>query len=179
MKFSKAIVLAALMSTSSGISLGKEALAQHQSKGVSEGTQKVIDSAVDDVLKSVGQTSASSEAESAPSSDSKVESGSEAAAAAEKIVAVKAGINPYMGSHYYPTVVPVPVPVAKPYYVPKAVVPAATAPNSSVMRAIADANEASAADKVKDQRDVANKMEKLEGQAKINQAINESVKKEE
>ena len=74
---------------------------------------------------------------------------------------------------------PVPVPVAKPYYVPKAVVPAATAPNSSVMRAIADANEAAAADKVKDQRDVANKMEKLEGQAKINQAINESVKKEE
>ena len=92
---------------------------------------------------------------------------------------MKAGVNPYLGAHYYPTVVPVPVPVAKPYYVPKAVVPAATAPNSSVMRAIADANEAAAADKVKDQRDVANKMEKLEGQAKINQAINESVKKEE
>jgi hypothetical protein len=30
------------------------------------------------------------------------------------------------------------------------------------MRAIADANEAAAADKVKDQRDVASKMEKLE-----------------
>ena len=92
---------------------------------------------------------------------------------------MRSGVNPYAGSRYYPTVVPVPVPVAKPYYVPKAIVPTATAPNSSVMRAIADANESSAADKVKDQRDVANKMEKLEGQAKINQAINESVKKEE
>ena len=87
--------------------------------------------------------------------------------------------HPVVAPIVHPTVVPVPVPVAKPYYVPKAVVPAATAPNSSVMRAIADANEAAAADKVKDQRDVANKMEKLEGQAKINQAINESVKKEE
>ena len=51
MKFSKFFVIAALMSTSSGISLEKEVLAQHQSKGVSEGTQAVIDSAVDDVLK--------------------------------------------------------------------------------------------------------------------------------
>ena len=74
--------------------------------------------------------------------------------------AVVASVNPVV---YHPTVVPVPQPVAVPYYVPKAVVPKATAPNSSVMRAIADANEASAADKVKDQRDVAKKMEKLEG----------------
>ena len=130
-------------------------------------------------MKSVGQTSSSSESESAATTETKAKSGSDVAAAAEKIIAVKAGVNPYVGTHYYPTVVPVPVPVAKPYYVPKAVVPAASAPNSSVMRAIADANEAAAADKVKDQRDVANKMEKLEGQAKINQAINESVKKEE
>jgi hypothetical protein len=179
MKFSKVFVIAALMTSSSGISLDKEALAQHQSKGVSEGTQNIIDGAVDDVLKSVGQTSSTSDSASSASSESKASSASEAAASAERIIAVRAGVNAYRGPNYYPTVVPVPVPVAKPYYVPKAVVPAATAPNSSVMRAIADANEAAAADKVKDQRDVANKMEKLEGQAKINQAINESVKKEE
>jgi len=179
MKFSKVFVIAALMTSSSGISLDKEVLAQHQSKGVSEGTQNIIDGAVDDVLKSVGQTSSTSDSASSASSESKASSASEAAASAERIIAVRAGVNAYRGPNYYPTVVPVPVPVAKPYYVPKAVVPAATAPNSSVMRAIADANEAAAADKVKDQRDVANKMEKLEGQSKINQAINESVKKEE
>ena len=179
MKFSKVFVIAALMNSSSGISLDKEVLAQHQSKGVSEGTQNIIDGAVDDVLKSVGQTSSTSDSASSASSESKASSASEAAASAERIIAVRAGVNAYRGPNYYPTVVPVPVPVAKPYYVPKAVVPAATAPNSSVMRAIADANEAAAADKVKDQRDVANKMEKLEGQSKINQAINESVKKEE
>ena len=47
------------------------------------------------------------------------------------------------------------------------------------MRAIADAKEASAAAKVKEQRDVANKMEKIEKQAQINESINESVKREE
>ena len=179
MKFSKVFVIAALMTSSSGISLDKEVLAQHQSKGVSEGTQNIIDGAVDDVLKSVGQTSSTSDSASSASSESKASSASEATASVERIIAVRAGVNAYRGPNYSPTVVPVPVPVAKPYYVPKAVVPAATAPNSSVMRAIADANEAAAADKVKDQRDVANKMEKLEGQSKINQAINESVKKEE
>ena len=47
------------------------------------------------------------------------------------------------------------------------------------MRAITDANMQSAMDKVKAQRDVAEKMEKLEHQAAINDSINESVKKEE
>ena len=67
-----------------------------------------------------------------------------------------------------PKPVPVPVPAAKQ--------PNTPAPNSSVMRAIADANMQSAADKVKQQRDVADKMEKLERQAAINEQINESVK---
>ena len=70
-----------------------------------------------------------------------------------------------------PKPVPVPVPAAKQ--------PNTPAPNSSVMRAIADANMQSAADKVKQQRDVADKMEKLERQAAINEQINESVKQEE
>ena len=70
-----------------------------------------------------------------------------------------------------PKPVPVPVPPAKQ--------PDTPAPNSSVMRAIADANMQSAMDKVKAQRDVAEKMEKLEHQAAINDSINESVKKEE
>lgn len=40
--------------------------------------------------------------------------------------------------------------------------PANQAPNSGVMRAIAAANEQSAADKVKEEREVADKLEKLE-----------------
>lgn len=71
--------------------------------------------------------------------------------------------------------VPKPVPVA----VPPAKQPDTPAPNSSVMRAIADANLQSAMDKVKQQRDVADKMEKLEHQSAINDSINESVKREE
>ena len=71
--------------------------------------------------------------------------------------------------------VPKPVPVA----LPPAKQPDTPAPNSSVMRAIADANLQSAVDKVKAQRDVADKMERLENQAAINDSINESVKKEE
>lgn len=71
--------------------------------------------------------------------------------------------------------VPKPVPVA----VPPAKQPETPAPNSSVMRAIADANLQSAMDKVKAQKEVAEKMEKLEHQAAINDSINESVKKEE
>lgn len=55
----------------------------------------------------------------------------------------------------------------------------APAPNSSVMRAIADANEDAAMAKVDEQREVASNLEKLEKQASINDAINESVKKEE
>lgn len=47
------------------------------------------------------------------------------------------------------------------------------------MRAIADANMQSAVDKVTQQREVADKMEKLERQAAINDQINESVKQEE
>ena len=47
------------------------------------------------------------------------------------------------------------------------------------MRAVAAANEQTAAEKVKEERDVADKMEKLEKQARINEAINESVKQEE
>lgn len=47
------------------------------------------------------------------------------------------------------------------------------------MRAVAAANEHVAAEKVKEERDVANKMERLEKQARINEAINESVKQEE
>ena len=59
-----------------------------------------------------------------------------------------------------PSVVEVPKPV--PVAVPAAKQPGTPAPNSSVMRAIADANMQSAVDKVKQQRDVAEKMEKLE-----------------
>jgi hypothetical protein len=47
------------------------------------------------------------------------------------------------------------------------------------MRAVAQANEQTAAEKVKEERDVADKMERLEKQARINEAINESVKQEE
>ena len=47
------------------------------------------------------------------------------------------------------------------------------------MRAIADANEESAMEKVREQRSVANDLERLEKQASINDAINESVKQEE
>ena len=46
--------------------------------------------------------------------------------------------------------------------------------NSSVMRAIADANEASAKEKVSEQMKIGKKMEKLENQAKVNEAINKS-----
>jgi hypothetical protein len=70
-----------------------------------------------------------------------------------------------------PVIVKVPGPtntIEKVVYVPKevpVVVPApppAKPPHSSVMRAVADANEASAADKVAEQRDVASKLEKIE-----------------
>lgn len=76
-----------------------------------------------------------------------------------------------------PNVVEVPKPV--PVAVPPAKQPDTPAPNSTVMRAIADANLQSAMDKVKQQKEVADKMEKLEHQAAINDSINESVKKEE
>jgi len=56
------------------------------------------------------------------------------------------------------TEVPKPEPVA----IPPAKQPDTPAPNSSVMRAIADANMQSAMDKVKSQREVADKMERLE-----------------
>jgi hypothetical protein len=49
MKYTSLFVVAMLMSTSSGISLEKEEVG-----GVSEGTQKIIDGAVNDVMKSVG-----------------------------------------------------------------------------------------------------------------------------
>ena len=66
---------------------------------------------------------------------------------------------------------------------PVAVSPAiaadAPAPHSSVMRAIAEANEESAMEKVREQRSVADKLEALEKQASINDSINESVKREE
>lgn len=61
---------------------------------------------------------------------------------------------------------------------PPAPVPA-KAPHSSVMRAIASANESSSEVKVKEQRDVADKMERIESQAAINESINNSVKEEE
>ena len=47
------------------------------------------------------------------------------------------------------------------------------------MRAIADANEASAMDKVAEEIQMGRKMEKLENQAKVNEAINKSTKIEE
>jgi hypothetical protein len=47
------------------------------------------------------------------------------------------------------------------------------------MRAIATANESSTAAKVKEQREVAGKMEKMEKQASINESINKSIKAEE
>ena len=68
---------------------------------------------------------------------------------------------------------PYPVPVTP------AIAADAPAPHSSVMRAIADANEESAMEKVREQRSVANDLERLEKQASINDAINESVKQEE
>ena len=68
--------------------------------------------------------------------------------------------------------VPTPVPV---YQSP----PPQNAPNSGVMRAVAAANEQSALDKVNEQRGVANKLEKIEDQSKINESINQSVKLEE
>ena len=71
--------------------------------------------------------------------------------------------------------VPVPYAVPVPMPTPQPVNP----PHSSVMRAIADANQQSAADTVDEQRTVADKLEKIEAQARINEAINESVKKEE
>ena len=46
--------------------------------------------------------------------------------------------------------------------------------NSSVMRAIADANEASAKDKISEELKIGKKMENLENQAKVNEAINKS-----
>ena len=51
--------------------------------------------------------------------------------------------------------------------------------NSEVMRAIADANTASAMDKVAEQKKMAKSMEHLENQAKVNVAINKSTKEEE
>ena len=74
-------------------------------------------------------------------------------------------------------VVPQPVPYAVPISPAKAA--DAPAPHSSVMRAIASANEESAMEKVREQRSVADKLERLEKQAKINDAINDSVKREE
>merc|ERR1711865_648952 len=147
MKYTSIFVVAMLMSTSSGISLEKEAT------GVSEGTQKIIDESVNDVMKSVSQTEGKAESSADAGSEKVVVTGN------KRVITSPYGspyvTHPYAAHPYYPTVVPVPRPVAVPYYVPKAVVPAATAPNSSVMKAIADANEAAAADKVKDQRDVA------------------------
>ena len=55
----------------------------------------------------------------------------------------------------------------------------AGAPNSSVMRAIASANEASAMDKVNEQLSIAKKMQNLENKAKVNEAINKSTSEEE
>ena len=55
----------------------------------------------------------------------------------------------------------------------------AKAPSAAVMRSIADANEASNAAVVQEQRDVAKKLESTEYQAKINESVNASVKKEE
>ena len=50
---------------------------------------------------------------------------------------------------------------------------------SQVMRAIADANSASAMDKVSEQMKIASKMEGLENQARVNEAINKSTSDEE
>ena len=83
---------------------------------------------------------------------------------------------------------PVPVvqaPVTKVVYVPKPVPmvvspsPPNLPPHSSVMRAVASANERAAADKVQEERRVADKQEKVESQEVINESINESVKQEE
>ena len=57
--------------------------------------------------------------------------------------------------------------------------PDAAPVNSSVMRAVASANEHTAMDKVNSQREIADKLEKAEVQNKINKAINESVANEE
>lgn len=73
----------------------------------------------------------------------------------------------------------VPKPMPYPVAVQPAIAADAPAPHSSVMRAIADANEDAAMAKVNEQRSVADKLEKLEKQASINDAINDSVKKEE
>ena len=47
------------------------------------------------------------------------------------------------------------------------------------MRAIATANEASAMDKVNEQLSIAKKMQNLENQAKVNEAINKSTAEQE
>ena len=52
--------------------------------------------------------------------------------------------------------------VPKVVKVPTLPAPPTMPPHSSVMRAIADANESSAKEKVKEQRDVAGKLEKIE-----------------
>ena len=51
--------------------------------------------------------------------------------------------------------------------------------NSEVMRAIADANSASATEKTDELNKVAKQMENLENTAKVNEAINKSTKDEE
>ena len=79
--------------------------------------------------------------------------------------------------------VPVPGPtVEKTVYVDKevpVVVKPAKLPHSSVMRAVADANERQAYQTVEEQRNVAGKLEAIEAKTKINEAINKSVREEE
>ena len=96
--------------------------------------------------------------------------------------------QPVAVPHQYPVAVPhtvpvaVPHPVAVPYGVPvyaDAPAPSSGAPNSKVIKAVAASNEAKAMKKVTEQRNLADKMEKLESQSQINEAINENVKKEE
>ena len=89
-------------------------------------------------------------------------------------------VSPFAVPVPHPVAVPVPHPVAVPVPVyQEAIAPSTGAPNSKVLKAIAASNEARAMKKVKEQRKIADKMEKLESQSVINEEINENVKKEE
>ena len=167
MKFYTSLAVCLLLTQSSAIQLEKSEANLAEQKHISDDTQATIDKAVSDVL---------------------------------KIASAPAAVHPYAYGGYsgYPVGVPsvktentvhhvhhqppakvVYVPKPVPVYVKPAAPPPAKAPNSSVMKAIADANQATAMDHVTEQREVASKMEKLEHQAQINESINESVKAEE
>ena len=169
MKFYTSIAICLLLTSGSAVQLEKSAEQKH----ISEGTQATIDKAVSDVLKIASSTSAP-----APYAYGGYSAGMPYPVPVPRVAKVATTHTVHHVHHQAPAkVVYVPKPV--PVYVKPATPPPAKAPNSSVMKAIADANQATAMDHVTEQREVASKMEKLEHQAQINESINESVKAEE